>query len=304
MIRKATSNLGAAIEELYRAFARYPLRERVEGCPHCVSDADNDVIHSARLRDLTDAQLERFAFKAMTTWGTADDFRHFLPRIFELIALQGEASAIGPETAFGKLSYGNWSSWPMPEREAIRAFFQALWRDVLSRFPHSFRIESCLCAIGQAEEDLSGYLYAWSITGSLPAAMHFADYVDANASNIHRKRAWRLANAFWHGRNAQSRQVTEWFLDPKRLAEMEEAFHRYSGESTEAATMLSDGVSKLAWIAPRVVAICDDSGVISEDRGRRAQTPHPALSPSTGRGEEKLTLPRAGGPGAFGGGFR
>jgi hypothetical protein len=34
-------DLSEAIENLYRVFARYPLRLTVDGCPDCVSSNDN-----------------------------------------------------------------------------------------------------------------------------------------------------------------------------------------------------------------------------------------------------------------------
>jgi hypothetical protein len=77
--------LAEAIENLYRAFARYSLRKHVEGCPCCVRERDKRALESKPLRQLASSDLGRYAFKAMTTWGNQDDFRHFLPRIFELL---------------------------------------------------------------------------------------------------------------------------------------------------------------------------------------------------------------------------
>ena len=60
-----------------------------------------------RLRDLTDTDLKKYAFKALTTWGNADDFRHFLPRLFELEAVHPQriVGLVDPEILFGKLAY-------------------------------------------------------------------------------------------------------------------------------------------------------------------------------------------------------
>lgn len=108
----------AAVERLYSTFNRYPPRMTVDGCPHCVSSADNDCIHAAPLRQLTETQLERYAFKAITTWGTVDDFRHFLPRIFELLATAPH-DWVDPEVVFGKLPYCDFRSWPIAEQQVI-----------------------------------------------------------------------------------------------------------------------------------------------------------------------------------------
>lgn len=59
--------LQAAIDKLYTIFARYPLRHPVIGCPHCVSQVDQERIASKPLRQLKGEDLERFAWKAMST---------------------------------------------------------------------------------------------------------------------------------------------------------------------------------------------------------------------------------------------
>ena len=46
--------LQEAIGQLYSVFAPYPLRRVVEGCPHCVSVADEKRLHEAPLRALTE----------------------------------------------------------------------------------------------------------------------------------------------------------------------------------------------------------------------------------------------------------
>jgi hypothetical protein len=45
--------LEATIEALYQAFAAYPLRPVIEGCPHCVSREDSDQLHVRPFRELT-----------------------------------------------------------------------------------------------------------------------------------------------------------------------------------------------------------------------------------------------------------
>ena len=81
-----TDELKESIENLYSTFSIYPLNSKMEGCPCCVSDADKEKIHSKQLRELEEEDLSRYVFKAMTTWGDTDDFKHYLPRIFELLS--------------------------------------------------------------------------------------------------------------------------------------------------------------------------------------------------------------------------
>src|SRR5687768_7110520 len=132
-----TPELSGAIQDLYAVFRRYR-SVSFEGCPDCTSPAETARLAAPLLRELNPDDLARYAFKAMTTWGTIDDFKHFLPRIFDLLAQTGGGSWIEPEIVFGKLPYGKWTTWPRRERDALLAYMDALWNDILARFPHPF----------------------------------------------------------------------------------------------------------------------------------------------------------------------
>jgi hypothetical protein len=242
-------SLTDATEDLYRVFARYKLAPRVDGCSHCVSDTDELRLHSAPLRELRCEDLERFAFKAMTTWGSADDFRHFLPRLFELVA-QASDCRTDVEVVIGKLNYGEWHHWPTEEQAAVRSFLRAMWLDVLGRFPHPLDADTCLCAIGQAEDDLSWYLAAWKIADSESAACHFAMFIDQNAPGrqITPHHPWKLRNAFWADRSSQARQVMDWALAAERGAELESAFFAFGSRDAETTELRSEGSESVGWI--------------------------------------------------------
>lgn len=116
----------ASIEGLYAAFARYPLRARIEGCPHCDLGGAERGLHAKPLRELDEDDLGRFPFKAMSTFGDVDDFRHFFPRIAELITYYGHSRACDLGVLARKLPYGEWERWPEPERAAILRWLGAL----------------------------------------------------------------------------------------------------------------------------------------------------------------------------------
>jgi hypothetical protein len=131
-------DLPASIEGLYAAFARYPLRARIEGCPHCDLGQNERGLHAAPLRRLRREDLDVYPFKAMTTFGDVDDFRHFLPRIAELL-IEGAIGAADLGVVAGKLAYGEWTRWPQPERAAVLAWLDALERAYLDdAVPHVF----------------------------------------------------------------------------------------------------------------------------------------------------------------------
>lgn len=81
-----TAELNEAIERLYSTFGSYPLRDRIDSCPCCRGPQETRHLHTKTLRELSAEDHGLYAFRAMTTVGDVDDFRHFLPRILELVA--------------------------------------------------------------------------------------------------------------------------------------------------------------------------------------------------------------------------
>lgn len=73
-----------AVNALFQVFKSYRLGDDFTGCQHCVSASDSQELAVVPLHELTVRQVDRYAFKAMTTWGTERHFKHFLPRLFEL----------------------------------------------------------------------------------------------------------------------------------------------------------------------------------------------------------------------------
>jgi hypothetical protein len=119
------NELHIALQNVYDTFARNQRNPKMEGCPCCVGEADRSQLHRKHLRELTGDDIGRYTFKAMTTWGGIDDFRHYLPRILEL-HIEGSLW-VDHFIVVGKLEYGEWKSWPEDEQEAIRALFLAWW---------------------------------------------------------------------------------------------------------------------------------------------------------------------------------
>jgi hypothetical protein len=70
----------SAVRDLYKVFAIYPIEDHIDACSHCVSAEDQARIKSKPLQELTEDDLQKYAFKAISTWGNVDDFRAFLPR--------------------------------------------------------------------------------------------------------------------------------------------------------------------------------------------------------------------------------
>lgn len=123
-----SEELKKSIEQLYTTFAAYPFRTSMEGCPCCVYDIDKEKIKTKPLRHLNSEDLEKYAFKAITTWGNIDDFKHFLPRIFEL--LTKSELMVDDFIILGKLDYAKWTTWASNEQQVINDFLLFWWTNI------------------------------------------------------------------------------------------------------------------------------------------------------------------------------
>ena len=224
-----------AIANLYEVFGAYRLRSHVTGCPCCVSDSDNEQVHQRSLRSLGEAELTKFAHKAMTTWGVVEDFKYFLPRLLEIQAVHSRFGWVDAEILLSKLRWGDWDSWPGAEREAVVRYLVATWREKLVRVEWDDAVE-WLCAIGQAEEDLWPYLERWASDPEVQAMLNLAVFLVEEGNGILLKR--KLPSAFWEERRVQMKQVIDWLGSAEVRSALEKAFFDNStGEEGERLSL-------------------------------------------------------------------
>lgn len=203
-----TDELRTAIETLYATFAAYPLRDDTNACACCHGPEDEKRLHTKLLRKLNPEDLRQYAADALFVWGDVTDFKHFLPRIFELAAVHGDAFD-DPSVVFNKLRHGDWRSWPEGEQLTVERFFDALWKCVLNSPPHEFyggEIEDWLCGIAQGVAQLSPYLTTWVAMETENARLNLAAFIaDTEFANPKRR-----ANAFWGERSELFDEVAAW----------------------------------------------------------------------------------------------
>jgi hypothetical protein len=236
--------LSSAVEGLYSAFARYPLRKHVEGCPCCVHQHDKKALEAKPLRQLRSADLSRYAFKAMTTWGDENDFRHFLPRIFELV-VSSERIGCDEEVVFGKLSLAKWGTWPEKEQVALRAYFRAGWRFLLSQESPVVEPDSWLCGIAVSGEDLQIFLNDWIQAKQKHAYEHLNGFVEHHQPTYVKRHS--LSNAFWPTAPKGVAQICDWFAAAETRKELERIY--FENDSSEFASAISKSVNYLEQIS-------------------------------------------------------
>jgi hypothetical protein len=204
-MKRATPEVLAAIEDLYRVFAKYPLPAWTDPCTHCHSEDEEKQLHAAPLRELGTSELRPYAVDALLVWGDEAIFKHFLPRIFELymIVEQPALQLDDPEMLFKKFRYGKWHLWPAEEQAAVRKFLHAVWHAFLSDPPDQrdapYDMDCWICAIAQAEDDLGPYLREWIVDQSPAACLALSALLTQG-----------LENPFWEDRDAPREQLNEW----------------------------------------------------------------------------------------------
>jgi hypothetical protein len=236
--------LNDAIESLYSTFSHYGAADLA--CCDFPDDLPLNLhLRSTPLERLGPADLQRYAWKAMTTWGTVDNFKHFLPRLLELLARHGEVGHCDPEVLLGKLAYGHWHTWPAGERAAVEDYLHALWRHLRQTYPYALSADAFLCGLGACVDDLGPWLTEWEADATLRSALHLADFVHENVDTVLRRK--RLlphpANAFWSDYPAQARQVWDWLTAPQRLVQLESAFFAHAAADSEG--QISAAVDRL-----------------------------------------------------------
>lgn len=203
-----TTELRSTIENLYETFASYPLRDDTNACSCCHSSSDEKRLHAKSLRKLNEDDLRQYGTDALFVWGEVNDFRHFLPRIFELLVAHGDVF-VDPQVVFGKLYHAEWRTWPGVEQQSIELFLKALWDCVLDGEPgelYGMEIEDWLCGIAQVESQLHSYLATWLATESNNARLNLAAFI-ADAGFLKQNRD---ASGYWGDRRESFAEVAAW----------------------------------------------------------------------------------------------
>jgi len=221
-------DLNSSIEGLYVTFARYPRPEKIDFCPcGCTKPEEVAPLLAAPLRDLRFADLGNYCFSAMTTQGSVDDFRHFLPRLFQGAA--EEEFAYNLEILFGKLGYAKWLTWPPDEIASIRAYLSAIWKlgidssPIEQNLPGIYEIETLLASIAVTGETLSPYLQTWTEMKTPQGDLNLVQFVTMFGAYFSEGKT--LNFAFWEKLPLAGAELREWLLRPDSLDRISRSAH-------------------------------------------------------------------------------
>ena len=238
--KETEKEVQAAIVDLREAFGRYHLRAPIDCCAHCTSEADQRELQAAPSEVLSDESLEEFAFRAMTTWGNEQDFKHFLPRILALMLIDGGFFYVDAEVVFGKLQLANCRFWREAEQEALRRYFRAGWHHILCQ--EKPRIAPCTWLVGImiAGESPMPFLKEWVTFRTITAYKHLSALLDDwYVDIIYRRKTSPLLRA--------PEEIRRFLMDPATRAQLETLF--FENEAEEYSSSLAEVVDSLERIA-------------------------------------------------------
>ncbi|MEU1745973.1 hypothetical protein ACFYP0_00055 [Micromonospora arida] len=115
------NELTTALADVRDAFARYPRRAVLDGCPHCRGSVLVD-----------EHDLYSLTISLGNTVGSRADVKALLPVLLERLLGSDD---LEPAIVLGKLPRQEWRTWPRVEQEAVDAYLDAVWRALLADPP-------------------------------------------------------------------------------------------------------------------------------------------------------------------------
>ncbi|MCP3803829.1 hypothetical protein NLX83_31625 [Allokutzneria sp. A3M-2-11 16] len=170
-------DLAAALERVGHAFASYPRRAVLDGCPHCAGETPVD-----------EHDLFSLSIRLGNTVGDRDDVKSLLPVLFRSLV---EADDLDPGIVLGKLAHEEWRTWPPAEQQAVDQYLDAVWLALLSDFPSRTGVfggaADFLDAVAHTGEGIERFLTAWDATGGVAADRQLASLVNDFAFRARRQ---------------------------------------------------------------------------------------------------------------------
>jgi hypothetical protein len=172
-----------AVENLYTVFARYPLNTAMDACPHCVNEREQEQLTGLPLRALSVKDVRHYSFNAISTWGDVRDFKHFLPRLLDLLAFHN----LNDSLLLAKFEYADWENWKKTEVEATEAYLRALWRFTLSDYPSpTITPYDFIFGAGRVLPDFAPYVDYWRNNLSQASLRHLAILIQLDMHHVRR----------------------------------------------------------------------------------------------------------------------
>jgi len=165
----------------------------------------------------------------MTTWGNTEDFKHYLPRIFELLSTTD--FIVDTFVVLGKLDYGKWTTWATDEQRAIRDFLMAWWTDMTKN--KSYFDQETFIEILKLLGDIDSLLDRWVIRFDDNSFKNLIDLIDCYYHELTKK-----SNRFTGVDRDFIDRLLLWLADKREI--IESGFFHYENIDSEFAEKVSN----------------------------------------------------------------
>jgi hypothetical protein len=214
--------LGLAIERSYEVFAHNRVGPSMVVRRSDVTPADVATL-SGRPRSVPATAIDRWLPHAITTWGTPEDLRALLPRVFEL--LTAGLLTTPPEVVFAKVRQSDHSEWPFDEVAALDDIVAALWLATLADYPARIGLPAIrvLAAIAELGHELSPYLDDWLLlVASSRTGATARRHLDDLARRVQHLQddGIGLEGLFWSPRPDEVERLQLWITSPLVLSHL------------------------------------------------------------------------------------
>lgn len=120
----ADQQLETTIESLYKTFASY--ESGTDFCRFCYSEDEITRIIGTPLRQLDQESARMLLWEIGDHWQSSSVYRHYLPRILQVLAPPESCEDLFPAHLFETLRYMNFQAWPLNEQQRVREFLTAV----------------------------------------------------------------------------------------------------------------------------------------------------------------------------------
>lgn len=220
-----TERLKNSVEKLYETFEKYHSGPNMIGSSNYGKELDtwNRLIFKKPLRELDEDDLSRFTGKVITTWGNTNDYKHFLPRIFELTAELKTPYEIW--IAFDKLNLAEWYNWSENEQKVIHEFMIELWENIVNDYSEKaeWEFKDYFSAIANFYPKFSDLLNIWTESESRAGIKHLSHFVvDEQTALFDRKKI-----SGFHDQKKNAEELINWILSDKTLDKIQRKYFKF-----------------------------------------------------------------------------
>lgn len=186
---------------------------------------------SAPLRELDGEQVGPYAGWAITTVGNDRDYRHFLPRIFELAVTAPVWLGTEPPVIASRLNMATWRTWSAEQQSAVLHVFHAAFDAMMERHPDEWPSEAAdwFCGIANLGEPVTPPFERWRSSTSANGALNMACFIISESKHL--REHGEVRGPFWDtvSENVR-REVAKLLMEEQTMVFLQSAAERVSEE--------------------------------------------------------------------------